>query len=132
MWAGAPACFARLRQTWPMTSEPASQPTEGTEIWVICGNACAGKTTTARLLARRLSLVAHVDGDEMKRLIVSGCRWSVRSDSDPGVLLAPNSREVARNPQVASMGSRLVLRTSTRISPWPLRNSWTPKRVGAD
>ena len=67
-----------------MTSEPASQPTEGAEIWIICGNACAGKTTTARLLAQRLALAAHVDGDEMQRLIVSGCRWPVPSDSDPG------------------------------------------------
>jgi hypothetical protein len=63
-----------------MTSELA----EGAEIWVICGNACAGKTTTARLLAQRLPLAAHVDGDEMQRLIVSGCRWAVPSDSDPG------------------------------------------------
>jgi hypothetical protein len=53
------------------------------EIWIICGNACAGKTTTARLLARRLPLAAHVDGDEMQRLIVSGCQWPVPSDSDP-------------------------------------------------
>jgi hypothetical protein len=30
-----------------VTSEPASQPAEDGEIWVICGNACAGKTTTA-------------------------------------------------------------------------------------
>jgi hypothetical protein len=67
-----------------MTSEPASQLAEGARIWVICGNACAGKTTTARLLAQRLSLAAHVDGDEMQRLIISGCRWPLPSDSDPG------------------------------------------------
>lgn len=67
-----------------MTSEPAAQPTKSAEIWVICGNSCAGKTTTARLLAQRLPLAAHVDGDEMQRLIVSGCRWAVPSDSDPG------------------------------------------------
>lgn len=53
------------------------------EIWIICGNACAGKTTTARLLARRLPLAAHIDGDEMQRLIVSGSRWAVPADSDP-------------------------------------------------
>ena len=67
-----------------MTSEPASQLAEGARIWVICGNACAGKTTTACLLAQRLPPAAHVDGDEMQRLIVSGCRWPVPSDSDPG------------------------------------------------
>lgn len=76
--------FGWLRQTWPVTSEPASQPANGAEIWIICGNECAGKTTTARLLAQRLPLAAHVDGDEMQRLIVSGCRWAVPTDSDPG------------------------------------------------
>ena len=67
-----------------MTPEPTSRLAEDAEIWVICGNACAGKTTTARLLAQRLPLAAHVDGDEMQRLIVSGCRWAVPGDTDPG------------------------------------------------
>ena len=67
-----------------MTPEPVSRLAEDAEIWVICGNACAGKTTTARLLAQRLPLAAHVDGDEMQRLIVSGCRWAVPGDTDPG------------------------------------------------
>jgi predicted kinase len=66
-----------------MTSELASRPATGAGIWIICGNACAGKTTTARLLAQRLPAAAHVDGDEMQRLIVSGCRWPVPSDTDP-------------------------------------------------
>ncbi len=67
-----------------MTSQPARRPANGAEIWIICGNACAGKTTTARLLAQRLPRAAHVDGDEMQRLIVSGCRWPAPGDSDPG------------------------------------------------
>jgi hypothetical protein len=67
-----------------VTSEPSGQPAKGAGIWIICGNACAGKTTTARLLAQRLPLAAHVEGDEMQRLIVSGCRWAVPADSDPG------------------------------------------------
>ena len=67
-----------------MTSEPSGQPAQGAEIWIICGNTCAGKTTTARLLAQRLPLAAHVEGDEMQRLSVSGCRWAVPSESDPG------------------------------------------------
>ncbi len=67
-----------------MTSESASQPAKSAEIWIICGNSCAGKTTTARLLAQRLPLAAHVEGDEMQRLILSGCRWAVPSDTDPG------------------------------------------------
>jgi hypothetical protein len=66
-----------------MTSGPVSQPAVGAEIWIICGNSCAGKTTTARLLAQQLPPAAHVDGDEMQRLIVSGCRWAVPGDSDP-------------------------------------------------
>jgi hypothetical protein len=57
---------------------------EDADIWIICGNSCAGKTTTARLLAQRLPLAAHIDGDDMQRLIISGCRWAVPSDSDPG------------------------------------------------
>jgi hypothetical protein len=66
-----------------VTPEPASRPAKDSEIWIICGNACAGKTTTARLLAQRLPRAAHIDGDEMQRLIVSGCRWAVPSDTDP-------------------------------------------------
>ena len=66
-----------------MTSGPASRPARDAGIWIICGNACAGKTTTARLLAQRLPRAAHVDGGEMQRLIVSGCRWPAPGDSDP-------------------------------------------------
>jgi predicted kinase len=67
-----------------VTSRPSSGRAEDADIWIICGNSCAGKTTTARLLAQRLPLAAHVEGDEMQRLIVSGCRWAVPGDSDPG------------------------------------------------
>jgi predicted kinase len=56
---------------------------EPAEIWVVCGNTCAGKTTTGRRLAQRLPLAAHIEGDEMQRLIVSGCRWAVPGDTDP-------------------------------------------------
>src|SRR5215469_1737190 len=66
-----------------MTSEPASRPAKDAQIWIICGNACAGKTTTARLLAQRLPPAAVIEGDEMQRLIVSGCRWAVPADNDP-------------------------------------------------
>jgi len=85
------------RYAEPMFSGPASRPAKDAEIWIICGNACAGKTTTARLLAQRLPLAAHVDGDEMQRLIVSGCRWPVPSDSDPatGRLAGPAGTQYA-------------------------------------
>lgn len=36
------------------------------------------------MLAQRLPRAAHIDGDEMQRLIVSGCRWAVPADTDPG------------------------------------------------
>jgi hypothetical protein len=67
-----------------MTPEPSVQPAERAEIWIISGSSCAGKTTTARLLAQRLPLAAHVEGDEMQRLIMSGSRWAVAGDVDPG------------------------------------------------
>ena len=66
-----------------MTSGPASRSATDAEIWIISGNACAGKSTTARLLAQRLPRAALVEGDEMQRLIVSGCRWATADDSDP-------------------------------------------------
>ena len=66
-----------------MTSR-AARPTVGDpEIWIICGNSCAGKTTTARLLAQRLPRAAHVEGDEMQRLIVSGSRWATPGTATP-------------------------------------------------
>ena len=66
-----------------MTSGAVRRPAEDADIWIICGNSCAGKTTTARLLAQRLPRAAHVEGDEMQRLIVSGSRWATPGDSDP-------------------------------------------------
>jgi predicted kinase len=67
-----------------VTSGPSRRPAEDAEIWIICGNSCAGKTTTARLLAQRLPLAAHIEGDDMQRLIISGSRWAVPSDTEPG------------------------------------------------
>jgi hypothetical protein len=67
-----------------VTSRPPDRRAEGADIWAICGNECSGKTTTARLLAQRLPLAAHIEGDDLQRLIVSGCRWAVPADSDPG------------------------------------------------
>jgi hypothetical protein len=66
-----------------MTSGTAGRPAEDAEIWIICGNSCAGKTTTARLLAQRLPRAAHIEGDDMQRLILSGSRWPTPGDSDP-------------------------------------------------
>lgn len=52
------------------------------DIWVICGSSCAGKSTTAQVLANRFDRAAHVEGDDMQRLIVSGCRWAVPAEID--------------------------------------------------
>jgi len=54
------------------------------ELWVISGNQAAGKTTLGRLLAQRFPVAAHVEGDEMQRLLVSGRRWPESAeDLDP-------------------------------------------------
>ncbi|MFF8955475.1 zeta toxin family protein [Streptomyces sp. NPDC014894] len=75
--------FARLRPTRSAASTPPGLRDKDPAIWIVGGNQCAGKTTTARLLAQGLPLAAHIEGDEMQRLIVSGCRWSEPGDSDP-------------------------------------------------
>lgn len=41
-------------------------------VFLISGVPGAGKTTVARRLARRLPLAAHIEGDEIQNLIVSG------------------------------------------------------------
>jgi adenylate kinase family enzyme len=54
------------------------------ELWVISGNQAAGKTTVGRLLAQRFPVAAHVEGDDMQRLLVSGRRWPESiEDLDP-------------------------------------------------
>ena len=49
-------------------------------IIVIAGLPGAGNTTTARRLAQRLPRAAHVEADEMQRLIVSGGVWPEARD----------------------------------------------------
>src|SRR5918911_489474 len=66
-----------------MTPRAAGTAPQDAGIWIVSGNSCAGKTTTARLLAQRFARAAHVEGDDMQRLIVSGSRWATPADSDP-------------------------------------------------
>ena len=53
--------------------------TEG-RIIVVSGLPSAGKTTTARLLAETLPTAAHVEADEMHKLIRSGGLWPEARD----------------------------------------------------
>jgi broad-specificity NMP kinase len=43
--------------------------------YLITGIPGAGKTTVARLLAQRFPLAAHVEGDRLQELVVSGGLW---------------------------------------------------------
>jgi predicted kinase len=47
----------------------------GPRIIAVSGLPGAGKSTTARLLAARLEPAAHVEADELQRMIVSGGVW---------------------------------------------------------
>lgn len=58
--------------TAPERSEAASRPAT---IFVVSGTQGAGKSTVARLLARRLDRCAVVHADELQKMIVSGGRW---------------------------------------------------------
>jgi chloramphenicol 3-O-phosphotransferase len=54
------------------------------DFFVISGNQGAGKSTVGALLAKRFPVAAHVDGDYVQQLVVSGYRWPQSlEDIDP-------------------------------------------------
>lgn len=56
---------------------------EASSLFVLSGTQGPGKTTVAGLLARRFALGAHVSGDAMQGMIVSGGRWPERKEMSP-------------------------------------------------
>lgn len=44
------------------------------DLFVISGNQAAGKSAVGAALARRFPVAAHIDGDDIQRLVVSGDR----------------------------------------------------------
>jgi len=54
------------------------------DLFVISGNQGAGKSIVGELLAKRFIVAAHIDGDYIQHLVVSGHRWPASLDDiDP-------------------------------------------------
>jgi len=63
--------------------DESSKPAKA-DLFVISGNQSSGKSTVGELLAKRFLVAAHIDGDYVQRLVVSGHRWpDSLDDVDP-------------------------------------------------
>jgi chloramphenicol 3-O-phosphotransferase len=70
------------------------------DLFVISGNQGAGKSTVGKLLAKRFSVAAHIDGDQVQRFVVSGRRWPQ----------SPDDVDLATGHVVGEAGRQLRLR----------------------
>jgi len=59
-------------------------------IVVVTGIQAAGKSTIARLLARRFERGVHIEADALQQMIVSGSEWV----TEPGVMTAEAERQL--------------------------------------
>ncbi|MBV9352099.1 MAG: AAA family ATPase [Mycobacterium sp.] len=71
------------------------------DVFLLVGIPGCGKSTVAEALAKRLSLAAHIEGDGLQALVVSGGRWPA-VDTDPEadrqlLLRARNAAVLARS-----------------------------------
>ena len=58
-------------------------------VYIISGIPGAGKTTVARALARQLRFAAHIEGDAIQNLIVSGGLILREAEKRRDILVAP-------------------------------------------
>jgi len=72
-------------------------------VFIVTGPAGAGKSTVARELCRRFPRAAHIDVDQLRRLVISGYASPVPGNGEPGAaaaqtdLATANATDLARN-----------------------------------
>lgn len=64
-----------LSNIGPRDSSPPPAQQAAPEVWLVTGIPGAGKTAVSRALAGRWPAAAHVEGDALRRWIVSGAVW---------------------------------------------------------
>jgi len=82
MWGGGES--SREAQTHTIRAVDESAERDRADLFVISGNQGAGKSIVGELLAKRFLVAAHIDGDYVQGLVVSGHRWPESLDDiDP-------------------------------------------------